>query len=102
MTGQAAPIHRQLPRRAVARWEQAPRTTRPRHTGAVGDAVPRRGESVGPTGLPRRRGSGDTRPDRDGILEGSRSGLLGRLAPFYAILACLRNWPGVTPTSRLK
>src|SRR5262245_59619706 len=102
MTGQAAPIHRQLPRGAVARWEQVPRTTRPRRIGAVGQAVPRRGESVGPTALPRLCGSGGTRLDRDGILRGIAVRILGRLALSYAILARLRNCPGVSPTRRLK
>src|SRR5262245_13771813 len=85
-----------------ARLEPAPGTTRSRRTGALGDTGPRSGAPDGPTGHRRWRSSGDPRPYRDGILEGSRSGLLGRLALFYAILARLRNWPGVTPTRRLK
>ena len=102
MTGQDDPIHRQPPIGAVAQWKSSPEDNRPRRIEAVGDAVPRLGESVSPTDQPCRHGSGDTRLDRDGILEGSRPGFLGRLAPFYAILAGRRNCPGVTPTRRLK
>jgi len=36
------------------------------------------------------------------MVEGSPSGFLERLAAFYAMLADLRNCPGVTPTRRLK
>ena len=69
---------------------------------ALGDTVPRRREPFCPAGHRHRRSSGDTRPDPDRILEGSRPGFLERLAAFYTILADLRNWPGVTPTARLK
>jgi hypothetical protein len=36
------------------------------------------------------------------MIRGSLSGFFAGLAAFYAILAGVRNCPGVTPTSRLK
>jgi hypothetical protein len=36
------------------------------------------------------------------MVEGSRPGVLERLAAFYAFLADLRNCLGVTPTTRSK
>jgi hypothetical protein len=89
-------------RRAVARSEPAPRTTCSQPTSACGDPVPSRWEPVGTAGPRHRRSSGDTRPNPHGMVEGSRSGFLERLADFYAFLADLRNCPGAKPPTRLK
>src|SRR5262249_34750470 len=75
-------------RQAVARTEPAPRK-RSRRSGALGDTVPRRWGPVGPTADRQRRSSGDSRPDPDGMVEGSRAGFLERFAAFYAFLADL-------------